>query len=340
MAARANRGRLRLVEPAGSTPSPGPTTVPTMPPGSGVQQVSASTTPVPVPVTVPATVTTGAAGTQATPFPAPFPGQAEAVAARPPQSSSPSIAEIPTSRAQFAALSDAQLVTLGCRGETRALEVLYRRHASFAIHLAARIEGSSRDVEDIAHDAFLRAFERLDDLTDRGAFRSWLGSIVVHAVRSRMRRHRLMSILGLKTAEPVDLDALASPDASPHIRAQIAQIYALLRTLPTDERIAWVLRCVEGHDLETVARLTRCSLATVKRRISRAQKFLDEHFVDPDVSPDASPDVALHTPNAPNAPHPLHAPSDPNTSGAADSNTGAGGALPSPHADAIEDVPS
>jgi RNA polymerase sigma-70 factor (ECF subfamily) len=204
-----------------------------------------------------------------------------AVAARGSQPSIPYIDAAPT-RAQIASLSDAQLVALGCQGETQALEVLYRRHAAFAIHLAARIEGSSRDVEDIAHDAFLRAFERLDDLTDRGAFRSWLGSIVVHAVRSRMRRHRLMSVLGLKTAEPVDLDALASPDASPHVRAQIAQIYALLRTLPTDERIAWVLRCVEGHDLDTVARLTRCSLATVKRRISRAQKFLDEHFVDPD----------------------------------------------------------
>jgi RNA polymerase sigma-70 factor, ECF subfamily len=188
-------------------------------------------------------------------------------------------------RAKLDDLPDAQLVALGCKGDTRALERLYRRHAAFAIHLAARIEGSARDVEDIAHDAFLRAFERLNDLTDPAAFRAWLGAIVVHKVRSRMRRARLMALLGMgKTSEPVDLDALASPDASPHTRAQIAQIYALLRTLATDERIAWTLRAVEGHDLETVARLTRCSLATVKRRIGRAQKFLDEHFVDPHTS--------------------------------------------------------
>jgi RNA polymerase sigma-70 factor (ECF subfamily) len=210
--------------------------------------------------------------------------------ARAPQASEPGLGSEPalemgpvSSRAQLAALSDAQLVALGCRGEAGALEILYRRHAAFAIHLAARIEGSSRDVEDIAHDAFVRAFERLGDLTDRAAFRSWLGAIVVHAVRSRMRRHRLMNLLGLgRTSEPVDLDALASPDASPHVRAQIAQIYALLRTLPADDRIAWTLRCVEGHDLETVARMTRCSLATVKRRITRGQRFLDEHFVEAD----------------------------------------------------------
>jgi len=275
MASRANRGRLRLVEPAGSDhPS---STAANMPFTMGE-----TPNPPAQPFTMGETV--------------------PAVPARAPQPSSPNLGGVESSasttqlgRAQIAALSDAQLVALGCKGETLALELLYRRHAAFAIHLAARIEGSSRDVEDIAHDAFIRAFERLDDLTDRGAFKSWLGSIVVHAVRSRMRRHRLMSVLGLKTAEPVDLDALASPDASPHVRAQIAQIYALLRTLPTDERIAWVLRCVEGHDLETVARMTRCSLATVKRRISRAQKFLDEHFVDSDAD-------GSHEPHEPHDP--------------------------------------
>jgi RNA polymerase sigma-70 factor (ECF subfamily) len=188
-------------------------------------------------------------------------------------------------------------VALGCKGEVQALEILYRRHAAFAIHLATRIEGSARDVEDIAHDAFLRAFERLNDLSDRAAFRSWLGAIVVHAVRSRMRRARLMSLLGMgKSSEPVDLDAIASSDASPHTRAQIAQIYALLRTLPTDDRIAWTLRAVEGHDLESVARLTRCSLATVKRRISRAQHFLDDHFVEPSSVAEAAADSTQDPP--------------------------------------------
>jgi len=184
----------------------------------------------------------------------------------------------------MAHLEDAQLVALGARGERRALEALYRRHSAFAIHLATRIEGSSRDVEDIAHDAFLKAFQHLGELSDPRLFKSWLGSIVVHAVRSRMRRTRLMNVLGLtnlfgRAAEPIDLDTIASSDASPLVRAQLAQIYALLRTLPTDDRIAWTLRALEGHDLETVARMCGCSLATVKRRISRAQKYLDEAFV-------------------------------------------------------------
>ncbi len=211
-------------------------------------------------------------------------------APRPP--TSPPASAVRPSAGALATLADGPLVALGRQGETRALEVLYRRHATFAIHLATRIEGSSRDVEDIVHDAFLRAFERLGDLADPALFKSWLGSIVVHAVRSRLRRGRLLTLLGLgKSSEPVDLDALASPDASPDVRAQIAQIYALLRTLPTDDRIAWTLRAIEGHDLEAAAQLCGCSLATVKRRIGRTQRFLDDHFIDATARPHEDAEV-------------------------------------------------
>jgi RNA polymerase sigma-70 factor, ECF subfamily len=286
-ATRAHRGHLRLVEPSGaerpegsderSSSVPDVERISAAPERISVAPDSAASSPLPQRVAhsfaaeaqadeviAPASSPAGETGDIETPLPAP-----------------PRRAQRPALRGPLANLPDAQLVALGCKGDGAAFELLYRRHVSFALHLATRIEGSSRDVEDIVHDAFLRAFERINDLSDRGAFKSWLGAIVVHAVRSRMRRHRLMNLLGIgRKSEPVDLDSLTSPDASPHTRAQIAQIYALLRTLPSDDRISWTLRCVEGHDLDSVAKLTRCSLATVKRRISRAQQFLDEHFID------------------------------------------------------------
>jgi RNA polymerase sigma-70 factor (ECF subfamily) len=177
-------------------------------------------------------------------------------------------------------LSDAQLVALAESGETAAFEALYRRHAPFALNLAVRLQGSSTDVEDVVHDAFLRAHGRLGNLRDRGAFRAWLGSIIVSLVRTRMRRRRVLRTLGIiQSGEPVDLDAVASSDAGPETRALLAQVYALLQTMPTNERIAWTLRYVERHRLEAVAELAECSLATAKRRIHRAQQFLGEHFV-------------------------------------------------------------
>jgi RNA polymerase sigma-70 factor, ECF subfamily len=179
-------------------------------------------------------------------------------------------------------LTDAELVALAACDEMAAFETLYRRHAAFALNLAVRLQGNATDVEDIVHDAFLRAHSRLSDLRDPSAFRAWLGSIVVRLVRSRLRRGRLMRALGLvETGEPVDLDAIASPAAGPESRALLAQVYALLRTMNPNDRIAWTLRYVERHRLEAVAEMAGCSLATAKRRIARAQAFLTEHFVSP-----------------------------------------------------------
>ncbi len=169
----------------------------------------------------------------------------------------------------------------GEAGASIAFETLYRRHAGNALNLAVRIQGSTSDVEDVVHDAFVRAHQSLGELREPAAFRSWLGSIVVRLVRTRLRRRRLVAMLGLATAEPVDLDAIAAPGVDPESRALLAQVYALLQTLPADERIAWTLRYVERHRLESVAGLVGCSLATAKRRIARAQSFLEEHFVSP-----------------------------------------------------------
>jgi RNA polymerase sigma-70 factor (ECF subfamily) len=100
-------------------------------------------------------------------------------------------------------------------------------------------------------------------------------------VRTRLRRRKLLGALGLTAPDPVDIDSLATVDADPEARVLLAQVYALLQTLAADDRIAWTLRYVERHRLETVAVMMDCSLATAKRRIARAQRFLTDHFVSP-----------------------------------------------------------
>src|SRR5687768_6913325 len=76
-------------------------------------------------------------------------------------------------------LEDAKLVALTRQRDLEAFEALYRRHAEFAMNLAVRIQGTAADVEDVVHDAFIRAHQRMSELRDDAAFRPWLGSIVV-----------------------------------------------------------------------------------------------------------------------------------------------------------------
>jgi len=184
---------------------------------------------------------------------------------------------------ELQALDEAELVGLVLRQDPRAFEALYRRHSQFAINLAVRLQGGNQDVEDLVHDAFVRVHERLHELRDRAAFRAWLGSIVVRLVRTRLRRERLARFLGLSGSRDsgVELESLAAHDASPEVRAQLAQVYALLSMMPADLRITWALRFIENHRLEAVAELCDCSLATAKRRLQKAQQFLEQHFIDP-----------------------------------------------------------
>ncbi len=209
------------------------------------------------------------------------------VQATPPDSEVVAVAEPPVHAdaardgAHDAAQVDVELVARALGAESSAFETLYRRHAEFAFNLAAHIQGSSTDVEDVVHDAFVKAQEQLEDLRDLAAFRPWLGSIVVRLVRTRLRRRKLLGALGLTAPEPVDIDTIAAADADPESRALLAQVYTLLQTLSADDRIAWTLRYVERHRLETVAVMMDCSLATAKRRIGRAQHFLTERFVAP-----------------------------------------------------------
>jgi RNA polymerase sigma-70 factor, ECF subfamily len=171
--------------------------------------------------------------------------------------------------------SDATLVASARAGDRWAQEALFRRHARMANGLAFRLLGRSDDVDDVVQDACVIAFDRLDALQDPQAFAAFLGGIVVRCVRRVVRRRRLARRLGLlPRAEALDVSSFVAPDASPEVVADLAAVYRVIEELPTDERLALVLRRVEGMSLEEVAGACGCSLATAKRRIAAAEARL------------------------------------------------------------------
>lgn len=142
-----------------------------------------------------------------------------------------------------------------------------------------RSERMGRRCEDVVQETFFLAFTRLKDLRHADSFRAWLIQIAVRLVRRRFRRRRLLRALGLdRQQDDARLLSEMDPAASPEVRAEIAKLDDVLSALPSGDRIAWILRHVEGHRLEEVAAACRCSLATAKRRIVRAQRRIDAHI--------------------------------------------------------------
>jgi RNA polymerase sigma-70 factor (ECF subfamily) len=127
-------------------------------------------------------------------------------------------------------------------------------------------------------DTFVVGFEQLASLRDPGALRSWLARIAVSLARRRLRRARLLRFLGLdRGLDNASLESLVAPTLRPDDRAELALADRVLGRLPSDQRIAWVLRRVEGLPLAEVASLCDCSLATAKRRIGRADAEMNRH---------------------------------------------------------------
>lgn len=178
--------------------------------------------------------------------------------------------------------NDAELVRRAVTGDRWSREVLYRRHAGYLLGLAARLLANRGEAEEIVQETFLAGFERLETLREPEALRVWLGQIAVNLVRHRLRRLRLTRFLGLdRGADDATLEALAAPGLHPETCAELALLDRALGRLRSEQRIAWLLRHVDGLELTEVASVCGCSLATIKRRLSEADAVVRRHVALP-----------------------------------------------------------
>lgn len=152
-------------------------------------------------------------------------------------------------------------------------EDVFRRHAPYVGALALRLIGRPGDVDDVVQDVFIQAHRQLPHLRDPAAVRPWLRRIVVRRARRWLRKRWVRRRLReLDVSVQTDLvDGAASPEE----RAEIARVYRALDRMPRDERLAWVLRFVEGETLESMADLLGCSVSTAQRRLRRAESKMD-----------------------------------------------------------------
>jgi RNA polymerase sigma-70 factor (ECF subfamily) len=145
--------------------------------------------------------------------------------------------------------------------------------------MVIRLLGSRIEAEDVIQDTFTIALDRLGSLRQPDAVRAWFAQIAVSQVRRRLRRAKLLASLGLRDRTgTVDLESISAREADAETRSELAAVGRVLALLPTDERLAWMLRHVEGEPLERIARMCGCSLATVKRRIAAAETHVGRHF--------------------------------------------------------------
>ena len=156
-------------------------------------------------------------------------------------------------------------------------EELFDRYSRYVAGLAARLLGSGdADLDDVVQDVFWLASRRLGKIRDLIQARGWLATVTTRVVRRKLLRRRFRGLV-MASSQTADVPARG---ATAEEQAVLARLYEVLEGLPTDQRLAWSLRYLEGEPLDAVAAVCECSLSTAKRRIAAAKNVIDEVFRD------------------------------------------------------------
>lgn len=155
---------------------------------------------------------------------------------------------------------------------------LYRAHAAHIGSVALRLLGRRDEADDVVQEVFVAALDQPGRLAEVQSTEAWLTTIAVRLALRKLRRRRLLGLLGLNRAP--DYEEVIDPAAPPEARVLLKRVYQALDALPAGLRLAWSLRHLAGESLEAVALHCGCSLATAKRRIAGAAQALEEVLGD------------------------------------------------------------
>ena len=179
---------------------------------------------------------------------------------------------------------DARLVALVLGGRTDAFDALVRRHQRRAVGIAYRLLGHIEDASDVAQEAFIRAYRRLDQLSDARRFGPWLSRIVTNLALNyrRSRGGSPVEGWGESTEAAASLEAAgggsSGSDFGPGGHAAAAELRRSAReaieALPEKQRVALVLSSIEGVPQREVAEILGCSVELVKWNVFQARKTL------------------------------------------------------------------
>jgi RNA polymerase sigma-70 factor (ECF subfamily) len=170
------------------------------------------------------------------------------------------------------------LVRRTVAGDSSAFEKIVMRYERRVLTLAIRLLGTVEDAQDAAQEIFLRAFKYIHRLDTGKPVEPWLVGITVNVCRDigRKRTRRRMTFSETTDCESIPTDDSLNPQASFEGEQQRRMLRVALDRLPEKERMALILRDVEGLSTAEAAIVLGSSEGTVRSQISRGRLRLRE----------------------------------------------------------------
>ncbi len=179
--------------------------------------------------------------------------------------------------------TDQQLVERVQHGDKRAFDLLVLKYQHRILALVTRFVHDSHEAQDVAQEAFIKAYRALANFRGDSAFYTWLYRIAINTAKNYLvarGRRPPDSDIAAEDAEYYDGESSLKNIQSPErelLRDEIEQtVNRTLQLLPKDLRMALTLREFEGLSYEDIATVMECPVGTVRSRIFRAREAIDK----------------------------------------------------------------
>lgn len=180
---------------------------------------------------------------------------------------------------------DLGLVRKAQAGDKQAFDLLVRKYQSRIISLVSRYLGHNGDVQDVAQDAFIKAYTALPNFRGEAAFYTWLYRIAVNSAKNYlMARGRKPATVDVDAEETEFFETSESlkENASPERLALTEEIktviFDTIEQLPEELKVAIQLREIDGMSYEEISTAMGCPIGTVRSRIFRARDAIDTNL--------------------------------------------------------------
>lgn len=180
--------------------------------------------------------------------------------------------------------ADAEIVREVQSGRTEAYARLVDRHRDRVFAVLLRLSGDRDVAEELAHEAFIKAYRGLGGFRGDAQFGTWIIQIALHLARDRVRRQRQRTVVSLDELREQQENASAlvetrssfDPVEDLSARELKDRLETALERLPPSYREVFVLHHLEDVPYEEIARATGDSVGSLKVRAHRARKLLKD----------------------------------------------------------------
>jgi RNA polymerase sigma-70 factor (ECF subfamily) len=187
--------------------------------------------------------------------------------------------------AEATGISDVAAVERTLAGEREAYRVLVERHSAYVYRVAYRMTGNSHDAEEVVQEAFLRAYQKLQQFAGNANFGTWVYRIAANYAIDRLRqrknedaRREVSSRAAEGDTEIDPLEKLKDTAPSPERLAGSAQLAKKMKqaldALTPAERTAIVMRHWDGCGIEEIAAVLKSNSSAAKNTVFRAVQKL------------------------------------------------------------------